>query len=266
MKRSTFLLLMNSGAMTAGQFAALIAATSPLAWWDANRNLYTDTGLTTPVVNDGDAVAGWKDQGSTVANVTQSTAGNRPVYRVSVAALNNKSAVQFTAASTHYLVKTGLAAGIVANLNAYCIYVVYVTSTAAGTLVQYAEGHDVNAVPFVQIRVNASKAEGVHKSDAAVVAQPANADTTASNGIKHIQTFVRVDANNFAIRQNGVQLGTAAATPVATTLDQVAVGALVRNAVASPFDGHIAQVIISGSNNFAVIEPILAAFYGITLG
>jgi hypothetical protein len=253
---------MSGGVMTAAQFTGLMAATSPLAWWDANRDLYTDTGLTTPAV-DGNAVAGWKDQRPSAYHVTQATAGNRPVYRASAAALNNLPAVQFTAASSHYLIKTALAGAIIGNLNVYSIYVVYATSTSHLGY-QYSEGRSSNANPFAASRVNFGAAEGNHRDDALVNSNPTGG-ATAGNGAKHIQTVRRIAAGSWAVRQDGVQLGTSAITPTTTTIDQVAIGALVRNTISIFFDGFISQVIVSNSDNFATIEPILAAYYGIAL-
>lgn len=253
----------GGGGMSAAQFAAMIAATSPLGWWDANRDLYTDTSLTTRVVNSGDTVAGWKDQGSGVNNVLQSTAGNRPVYRTSVAALNDKPAVQFTAASSHYLIKTALAGSIIANLNIHTIYVVYVAASVH-TGYMYAEGRAGSAVPFASSRINNNAAEGNYRDDASVPANPTGG-TTAANGARHLQTVRRIAAGSWAVRQDGAQVGTASTTPTTTTIDQVAIGALARNTIALFFDGYIAQVIVSNTDNFATVEPILAKFYNINL-
>lgn len=43
--------------------------------------MFTDTGGTTPVASDGDAIAHWADQSGTGNHVTQSTVANRPLYR-----------------------------------------------------------------------------------------------------------------------------------------------------------------------------------------
>lgn len=59
-------------------------------WW-ADRNVYT-TG-TTPA-SDGQTVQNWGDAINDSEILTQATAGNRPNYRASVAALNGKPAIQ----------------------------------------------------------------------------------------------------------------------------------------------------------------------------
>lgn len=262
MKVATMLVLGVLGGGGGPVPLAAIAATNPLAWWDASRDLYTDTALTTPAA-DGNSVAGWKDQAASAYHVTQSTAGNRPVYRASVAALNNKPAVQFTAASSHYLIRTALAAAIAGGLNTYSIYVVYATSSSHLGY-HYSEGKSDAAAQFAASRVNLGAGEGFHRDDASVSANPTGG-TTAGNGAKHIQTIRRIASNSWAVRQDGTQLGTASNTPTTTTINQVLIGALGRSTISLFFDGYISQVIVSNSDNFATIEPILAAYYGITL-
>lgn len=56
--------------------------------------LFTDTGLTTPVVNDGDAIAGFRDKSSIAWNATQATGAKKPVYKVNVQ--NGRSVARIT--------------------------------------------------------------------------------------------------------------------------------------------------------------------------
>lgn len=247
--------------MSAAQFAALIAATSPLAWWDANRDLYTDTGLTTPVVNDGDAVAGWKDQSGNGYHVLQSTAGDRPLYRASVSSINNKPAVEFV--SSDYLIKTALGAPILGNLSTYTIFVVFRTTTAAQHYT-FTEGNSASGNSYLGPRLTTAAAEFIHVSDAPATAT-ASGGTTANNGNRHIHTVRRISAASWAVRLDGTQVATDTTNISTTTTNQVAIGARARSTIATFFTGHIAQVILSNSNNFATVEPILAAYYGINL-
>lgn len=64
--------------------ASLFAASEPGFWADVRPAvLWQDTGRTTPVTADGDPVASWAlNTASGVIYATQSTAGNRPVYKV----------------------------------------------------------------------------------------------------------------------------------------------------------------------------------------
>jgi hypothetical protein len=253
---------MSGGALTPAQIIAAIAATSPLAWWDAGRDLYTDTGLTTPVVSDGDAVAGWKDQGSTGAHITQSTVGNRFVYRARVAALNNKPAVQLTAASTQYLSRA-LAGGIVSNLNFYNLIIVY-RSTMVGTGYLHGEASSISATPLMGGRLATAAIDALHRSDASVLANPSGG-ATANDGSAKIYTLRRISAANFSIRLQGAQVGTAVQSPGTTTETTIAIGVLPQATPLLPVTAHIAQVLLYGAEQYTVVEPLLAALYGITL-
>lgn len=56
---------------------------SPALWWDASdlSKLFLDTGGTSPVTSDGDAIALIQDKSGNNRHLTQATAGDRPVYK-----------------------------------------------------------------------------------------------------------------------------------------------------------------------------------------
>ena len=237
---------------------ALTGSTSGLlAWWDAERDVYSDTSLTT-AITDGGSVAGWRDQGSSGYHVTQSTAGDRPVYRRSVAAFGGKPAVEF---ALDYLIRTGLSGAVIGNLNTYTVFVVFATSAAA-TAYMYSEGNTGSATQFAAVRHNIAAVEGFHRSDASVSANPTGG-TTANNGAVHLLTLRRIASNSWAVRQDGTQVGTASNAPGTTTINQLAIGALARNTIGLQFTGHIAQVLLFNTDNFSTIEPIIKSYYGI---
>ena len=244
-----------------GSATLALPSTALLAWWNAYRDVYADTGLTTPAA-DGGAVAGWKDQGSSALHVTQNTAGDRPIYRKSVAALNNKPAVEFV--SNDFLIRTGLSGAIIGNLNVYSIYVVFVSSDSIAAAYFYSEGNSGSATQFAAARHNLNAYEAFHRDDASVSANPTGG-TTAANGAKHLLTIRRIASNSWSVRADGVQVATAANAPTTTTINQVALGVLARNTNSLFYIGHLAQVACYSADNFATIEPLLAAHYGIAL-
>lgn len=250
--------LLAATALGGGAGVLILPPAAQLAWWDANRGVYEDTGLT-DLCEDGDGVAGWADQVG-VNHVTQSTAGDRPIYRASVAALNGRAAIEFV--SSDYLSRT-IAAGLVANLNAYTIYAV-IAQTTVGIGYLYSEGNSGAAAPIVGARVNGILSEGAHRDDASTLANPSGGATT-NNGAKHLITLRRISSNSWSVRLDGAQVGTAANAPTTTTVDRLSIGVRVANTVASFVTGHIAQVALYSSDNFATVEPLLAAYYGITL-
>lgn len=75
-----------------------------LLWLDGAdaTKLYTDTGLTSLVASDGDAVKGWKDKSAAVNNFTQASGG---VYKTGANGKNGNSIVRFNGTS-QYLQKT----------------------------------------------------------------------------------------------------------------------------------------------------------------
>lgn len=235
--------------------------TNLLAWWDANRDIYSDTGLTTPAAN-GAGVGGWKDQGGGAYHVLQATAGDRPIYRTSVAALNNKPAVEFV--SNDYLRAT-IAAAIAGNLNVYNIFCVFTSTNSASTGYLYCEGRSTSLTPRVSTRITNGLGQSSHVDDAATDAAPSKAGTYG-DGVKHLLTCRRTASNNFIVRVDGVASAANTNAPGATTIDRVAIGARTRNNAQDSFvAGHIAQIAVYGADNFATIEPLLAAEYGITL-
>lgn len=88
---------------TAGGLRPNQIGSSLVLWFDAQvkGTLYQDSAATTPVAANSDPVGFWGDKGRLAANVTQATAGKRPVYNT--AGINNRPALKFTAASTQWL-------------------------------------------------------------------------------------------------------------------------------------------------------------------
>lgn len=55
-------------------------------WFDASdpSTLYQNSALTTPAVNDGDVVGGWKDKAPLSQHITQTTTANKPTLKLNV--------------------------------------------------------------------------------------------------------------------------------------------------------------------------------------
>lgn len=69
-----------------------------LAHWynlDSLSRLYQDSAMTTPVTGGDDPVGAWVDQIVAADEVAQAVTAAKPTYRASVAALNNRPALQF---------------------------------------------------------------------------------------------------------------------------------------------------------------------------
>lgn len=77
---------------------------TPKLWNDGNdkSTMFTDTAMTTLVINDGDSIAAWADKSGNNNNAIQSTLGNRPTYKTNI--LNGKSVLSFDCAAYNTLV------------------------------------------------------------------------------------------------------------------------------------------------------------------
>lgn len=253
--KASLQLLLFSGAKN-----LVLPPESMLAWWNANRGVYSDTARTIPAAHGG-TVAGWNDQGPSGYHVTQGTPADCPLYVASLAAFNNNPAVQFV--SSDFLGRTGLSAGVVANLSVYSIFIVYQTITAAlGTF--YSEGKSDNTVPYVSLNYSATNGSFDCRDDASVRAV-ASGGTLANASPPHIMTLRRISATSWSLRLDGTQIATDAHNVAATTINRLSIGCYGRAANAQFFTGYIAQVALYSADNYATIEPALANFYGIKL-
>jgi len=71
-----------------------------LLWLRSDRGLFTDAAMTTPSVNDGDAVQAWADQSGNGNNFTQATAGKIPTLQNAAAdVIADKGVVRFNGTS-----------------------------------------------------------------------------------------------------------------------------------------------------------------------
>lgn len=239
----------------------LLPTTGLLALWYAGAG----DGALSYVTTDGDGqpASAWPD---TVASVSPAnTGGNRPTYRQSVAAFNNRGAVQFVAASSQYLLLS-VASGIVANLNTYSLYIVFSASgTAAGHM--YGESRSSSTNPLVAAVVNqtaAGRIRSFHRSDAATAGVTADISSGSgfNDGAMHILTMRRSASNAFTLYGDGTSLGTSSNTPVTTTIDRLAFGRYNPGAGGfAYFNGYLAAIIAYSTDNRGDVEPILNEHY-----
>lgn len=250
-----YTILLRSG----GPYVNTIKALSPLAFWSASTGVYSDTGGTLPVT-DGQAVAAWHDLSGNGYHVTQGTAGDRPIYRASVATLNGQPGVEFVTTDT---LTRDVANGIVAQLNDYVMICVFRT-TSFGTPYMYSEGDTVGGVQFAAIRTNNNAVALFHRGTGGD-ANP-EAGMTAANGNAHIVTARRTAQNAWDVRLDGASVATSSTNITATAATRICIGALQRAAIGSPWVGHISDIILFNNNTkYADAERILAARYGIPL-
>lgn len=234
-----------------------LLALSPLAIWDSGSGVYSDNGVT-PITANG-AVQQLNDLSGNGLHVNQSNGANKPTYRASVAAFNNKPALEYN--GNNRLIRA--VSGITSNLNVYSIVSVITTTTAAAQYC-YSEGHD--SVSTQRLRLGKdSDQSGIfnHISDAGVnmTINPA-VDNDIDNGVMHVLCGVRTASNAFELFLDGVSLGTSTAAPGTTTMQTIAIGAwYVGGTYSSHWIGHIAHISLYPSDVSSVILPILNDWY-----
>lgn len=258
--RTIMKLLENLVGSGSGVADLSLPATNQLAWWYGGSGGGVEATVTT--TGDGQAATAWADKSANAVNLTKAGAGTL-TYRKAVAALNNRGAVEGDGAA--YLVAT-IANGLAADQNVYNIFIVFASSTTQDG-VFYGEGSTAGNNPIAIPRLNESSAGRVshtHRDDAAT-AFSGGGGTGANDGAAHLLTIRRIASNSFSIRKDGTQVATGANAPGATTVDRVALFALVRAAISLFYIGQIATTSIYSADNFATIEPLLATHYGITL-
>lgn len=74
-------------------------STNLVLWLDANKQVYTDAGLT--LATNGQTIQQWNDLSGNTNTVTQSTSGNRPTLVTNV--LNNQSIIRFNATNSNFM-------------------------------------------------------------------------------------------------------------------------------------------------------------------
>lgn len=202
---------------------------------------------------DGAAVDSWVDA---VASLTPANTGsNRPTYRQSVAAFNNRGAVEFNAASSQFL--TVNSGGLIANLNVYTVYVVFAT-TATATGDMYGEFNSSTSTPLVIVRANSSagNVRGLHRPSSGTAA-----DITGGSGLNdgsaQLVTFRRSASNAFTLYVNGSSVGTSSNAPGSTTITRVEMGRFGGAVPSTYLTAQVAAYVLYSVDNRGDVEPIL---------
>lgn len=246
----------RTGESGGGVTSLALPSENQLAWW------YGGNGATIPAeidtTDDGQPVAAWNDKSANAYHVSQASGTVKPTYRKSV---NGRGGVEFDGGDR---LTRNLAGGILANLNTYSLYVVFKTTTTnLGAL--YAEGRSSSDTPVVTAWLNnpAPKAQHFHRDDASVNAAPV--EGTANDGSVHVLTARRITANSWSLRLDGAEIATSTNSPTTTTIDRLTLGALVRTGVSGQFTGTIFTIAAYSEDNYATVEPLLGAHYGVTM-
>jgi hypothetical protein len=203
---------------------------------------------------NGNAVSSWRDASGANDHVTQGTAGSRPIFRSSVAALNNRGAVEFDGTDDY------VASGTGASLQAQPFTVVMVVTAwgaSADNVIFGCSGNDCRiargypGAQEVAIYAGGGDYSGTSRGDA-------NA---------HLYTFL-FNAASSAIGIDGSILTTAASPGTRGYEFGLAIGA--QAAGANPGDATVAFCGVylgdfSGDTDYAAFKTWCASYYGLTI-
>lgn len=225
-------------------------------WLKADDGLYTDTGLTTPVSADGDAVAGWQDKSGNGRHMTQSTSGSRPLYKINI--VNGKPVVRFDGTDDV------LAGANLSALSAAEAFIVVKTGQAdppaagAGTgLWHYGTDTQASHYPFSNSNIYDNFGTNSRK--------------TVGDPTPSLATFrlynVMSKSGTWTARLDGTQIYTVASNTVGFRSSCELGNGL--SGAGPTFNGDIAEVIVysaelSGSDR-DIVEAYIASKYGLTI-
>lgn len=237
---NTQLLLSNnfvsSGWSMLAETAPDATATAPTLWLSADVTVYTDTGLTTPVVSDGDLVAGWKDRSGVGHNFTQGTAGSRPSYRLAVR--NGKPVIRFDGVD-NLMTNAALLSTYITD-TAYTVFAVFKATVlnSAGATTYGNDGLIADTGAYFGLYLKNTPRVSIYNWDGADHAAHQTINTTDFNVIQ-----ARHESGNLYISKNG---GADSSPTVSGGTDNLG-GTMVLGADrlgAIFFDGDLAELII----------------------
>lgn len=244
-----------------------------IVWLRADLNVYNDAGVT--LASNGQTVRQWNNQGQATYNVSQATAGNRPLYVTSV--FNSNPVVRFTSGgATHNFLDFG-AMGIASSSDLNMVIVVRPSSVAnAGAVTDGAGGYlldrnsgSVSTNPLFDLKLVTPGNFGLQKRDDSGGGLGGPATTTAASlTAPQIVGFYRDYSVRWGIYYNGVQQATI--TPDINgglTLPNLRLGAHYDGD--KGFNGDVSEFIFYNADLTAsqrnLINSYLAIKYGITL-
>lgn len=214
-------------------------------------------GKLTTASGDGSAVSAWGDE-TAGYSVAQATGGNQPLYRKQVAALNNRSAVQFDGTDDYLSAVVGSAPA--ANLATCTVYAVIV-NTSNGTAKLYDEERASSATPNFFLGADSATGAAFSMRNDAGGSKIINGGGTGFNNVATLITATR-SGGTLTLYRDGTQVATDTDPGGTMTIDRMALGVRIFNST-NFFKGWMACVRVSNALDRATIEPLLKAHYGI---
>lgn len=242
-------------------------------WLKSDFGLYTDTSFVTPVVADGDPVAGWKNFRGDCPDFTQFAGGNQGVYKLAI--VNGKPIVRMSGA-VRYLDTSNGGAGqkqrIGSDITVFVVASRPWASGAAGTSPFLTSRPAFNSVSGLCCYLSISGAshygmEGYTATTDNVPFALGDISGLADNTFHVLSAFVGTDSNAFkdgALASADFMNGSA--TRPLSSGQILEVGA---DPSANACDGDIAELIVFNrrltASEHAYVEQLLGDKYAITI-
>lgn len=248
--------------------------------WGYNQiqdvKLALDTSSLSALAN-ADPVSTYADTSGNSSNATQS-GGNRPVYNTTAFGAG-KPGVDFTVASSHYMVANGAAATFTGTSVPFTIICVGDATTGAPAASQrfLGIGKAGTANPDISFgQSSASKKWVVTRTGDSGTAAQASTDTLADAGSVITAPFIYVARSSGTVVQiyvNGVLMVIGAANTFAqscglTTHDQLFIGARAQNTVGSYWGGSLGDLVLvkrfMGLDEIRYVSRYMAIKFGVS--
>lgn len=225
-------------------------------WWKGDVGVFSDAG-TTPCV-DGNGIYQWNDQSGNARNLTQTVAGNRPVYKTAI--VNGNPIARFTSASPSYF--NGAAVSNFFAVGAKTAFVVYQHTANASTTL-WADA----STKIAQVLDSTGTALRAYNDDGA-------ADNASKSGLISGSWYVGTLLHSGGTLYSGANdTRTASLTGTASGNTSSLTGALLvgmQTGSVNPISGDIAEMLFYNAALSEAdrqgIEAYLSRKYNIALG
>jgi len=236
------------------------AAYGPAVWYRADE-AYTDAGMATQCINDGDLCYTLKDLSGNGRHAIQATSANRPAwYGESLPYLPSFRPVLLFDGVNDFLSHSGFSASYPCTLFAVGRRNSATASVIGALAGNFQSGTPASTTMTIRSGDGTTHTNGVGFARDAGPANISDAMTGFSDVTWWVWEFV-ASASTLELKRSGNTNGTTAATPAGMTSQPFSVGAR-SNAGADPFPGAIAEIVLLPGANAGRDNALRTAYFG----
>lgn len=239
-----------------------------IAYWYAGNGVDRPASMPS-TVRDGYPLPSWEDKSSNNHDLAETMLSAQPTWWRTVAALNNRSGVEFDGGDILYKL---LDAALLGNLDNYNMFLVGLSRQAVSGGLFLGEGKSLTTVGGHSLSITL---DGVYKgaygatSDGAATTtgtlRKTGSSAATNNGAAFLLTIRHSAGTEWSLRVNGVEEKSLSVAVGTMTLDRLLMGAYRGSSMVSALIGMIAAAAMYSDDAYASVEPLLAGHYGINL-